>query len=415
MSTRAEWRDGWSLVAAAGMGMVVASSPIFSIGVFFAPLAAEFGWTKAQLAGAATINNAILVSASALVGHLVDRLGARKIALCGILGVSLAMATLSTMNDSVTSYWVRWVIVGMGVSLCSPLVWAKAIVSRFDRSRGLALAVTMSGSTLAGILAPVIVMLVMMHFGWRTAYLALAACMFIISFPMVFAFFYEARGVFRHSKSDASSIASGQSSRPSNSNGVTLRQAIRQPAFWLIAITFFLSGAAAAGVVVHLIPLLLDRGLAPMHAAAAFSLMSLAAVVGRLVTGYFLDRIPAPFIAAAVFSLPVLACVILIAVPSHDAVSLLASVLFGFAVGAELDLTTYITARCFGLSSYGKIYGLIQAAFAAGGAILPPLLGLVADRQGSYRGVIIVLASVFFASAVVLQFLRVPVSAPDGQ
>jgi MFS family permease len=157
-----------------------------------------------------------------------------------------------------------------------------------------------------------------------------------------------------------------------------------------------------------MIPILLDRGLAPMRAATAMSLLSLGAVAGRLGTGFLLDRVPAPIIGAGIFALPIVACIILLTMPATLPVAFLSAACFGFAVGAELDLTAYITARYFGIGSYGTIYGLMGAIYAGGGASLPPIMGQIYDRQGSYTGAIVLLGCLFFSSAAVLQFLRVP-------
>jgi hypothetical protein len=58
--------------------------------------------------------------------------------------------------------------------------------------------------------------------------------------------------------------------------------------------------------------------------------------------------------------------------------------LLGLAIGPELDLAAYITARIFGRLAYGKIYSLQFCLFCIGALPGTPLYGLAHDRTGSY-------------------------------
>jgi MFS family permease len=144
--------------------------------------------------------------------------------------------------------------------------------------------------------------------------------------------------------------------------------------------------------------------------------MSIAAVVGRLSAGFFLDRIFAPRIAAAWFAPPIIACAGLVVMPANTAWPYISAVFFGFALGAEYNLISYLSARYFGFKSYGSIYGALFAVFCVGQAVLPPLIGEIHRVEGSYRTGLIVLAGSFFISAGLLQFLgRYPDWGGDRQ
>ena len=61
----------------------------------------------------------------------------------------------------------------------------------------------------------------------------------------------------------------------------------------------------------------------------------------------------------------------------------MAAIALGFAVGAEVDLIGYFTARYFGLANYGMIcvqYGV----FSLGAGISPVLAGYIWDVNGNY-------------------------------
>jgi cyanate permease len=234
---------------------------------------------------------------------------------------------------------------------------------------------------------------------------------FAVAFPVLFAFFYDARDLARRGQG-RDSVAASDRSEAHQHDGLTAAEAIRSPGFWLLAVSSMTGGGAVTSVAIHLIPLLQDRGLDPMHAAAGMSIASVTAVIGRLGSGYSLDRIPAAVIAGAAFCLPILGCLMLLTMAINTSLAFVASAMIGLSLGVTLNLLPYVTARCFGLKAYGTIYGLIQTAFIVGGAMFPPLLGQLYEWQGSYSAALVVLATAFLLCAAALQFIKVPARTP---
>jgi MFS family permease len=413
MTVQQEWRDGWRLVPAAAAGMMTIAAQAYSFGAFVGPLHAEFGWNRAQLAVGISISGVISASTSALVGYAADRLGSRRIALWGTPIYCLAVAAFSQMGPSIDSYWTLYVVMAFASLMCSALIWTRAVVSRFVESRGIALSLTMCGTTVAGIFSPLIATFLIVHWGWRVAYIGLAIILLVITFPLVLAFFYDARDL-RESNESKPLPTALQSPQP-DLGGMTAAETLRTPGFWLLASSSLLSGAAVTTIPVHLIPLLQDRGVAPMQAAAGMSLVSLTAIAGRLGSGYFLDRISAVWVAAVTFSLGIVACMILLAGVTQTSLTLATSALFGFGLGSALTVMPYVTARCFGVKAYGTIYGLIYGAFIVGAAALPPVVGQLYERQGNYHDALIVWAATFFLAVTTLAFLKVPSRAATSE
>jgi MFS family permease len=407
MSVGDEWRNGWPVVLAASAGMMMIAVMPYSFGVFVAPLHEAFGWDRAQLALALSISGVLNVVGGPVIGYAADRIGVRRIALFGTSIECLAIAALSQVQPNIASYWAHYAFVAVGAMLCSPLIWTRAVVTRFRDSRGTALAFTAFGSTVSGIAAPLVATFLIAHWGWQNAFIALAAFLFVFTFPLVLAFLYDAQDLARRGLVDAGPPGEKPLETQSQA-GPTVREAVRTRAFWLVAVSGFTSAFAGVSVLIHLIPLLKDRGLAPMQAAAGLSVVSVVAVVGRLGGGYMLDRISAAAVAAISFSLAVVGCLLLLLAPVTVVISFVASGLLGLAVGVELSLLPYITARCFGLRSYGAIYALILAAFMIGSSAGPPIVGLLYEWQKNYDGGLIIMAVSFFLSGAVLQILKVP-------
>ena len=83
----------------------------------------------------------------------------------------------------------------------------------------------------------------------------------------------------------------------------------------------------------------------------------------------------------------------------------LAAFCLGVSAGAEWDALSYLTAREFGLKSYGRVYSLLVISVAIITAISPPIFGNTFDQQGSYREVLLISMVLLVLGPALLLFL----------
>jgi MFS family permease len=146
---------------------------------------------------------------------------------------------------------------------------------------------------------------------------------------------------------------------------------------------FFLMSASVHGCLIHLVPLLTDRGVSPQLAAMATSLFGGALLIGRVGAGYLLDRFFASTVAVTFFCGATLGLVLLWSGAS-GATAFFAAFCVGLGMGAEGDIIAYLIGRYFGLRSFSEIYGYAFGAFTLGGVVGPLLMGKAFDSTGSY-------------------------------
>jgi MFS family permease len=172
-------------------------------------------------------------------------------------------------------------------------------------------------------------------------------------------------------------------------SGLAFAQAWRTPNFWCLCAAFFLLSIALHGFLIHLIPLLTDRGVSGQKAAFFLSLLAASSIVGRAVSGYAADKAQAAlamgskYIALGSFLCATAGILFLWQSQSEAGVYVFA-LLFGLSTGAEVDLFPYMVSRCFGLKAFAEIYGYTLSAFGLGGVLGPLLTGLSFDATGSY-------------------------------
>jgi hypothetical protein len=95
--------------------------------------------------------------------------------------------------------------------------------------------------------------------------------------------------------------------------------------------------------------------------------MSVGVILECALIGWVIDRVFAPYVADIVFVVTACAC----APPNLSGAEAASAFVIGFALGAEIDLIAYLTARYFGLRNYGFIYGLSYSMFSIGAAAGP--------------------------------------------
>jgi MFS family permease len=374
-SARDEWRSGWRLVLASFSGVTLTALMAYSMGLFVEPLEREFGWSRTLISSGLTIYAFVSVILTGFVGILVDRFGPRKIALLSVPSFCAAYALIGTTSGSPFHWWALWVLVTLAAVFTTPLVWNAAVVSRFDKMRGLALSLALCGTALTAVVAPLIGGYLLARFGWRGTFFGIGAIWFAFSMPLVIAFFYSATDLERGSPAIAKKPAP---------DGADFREALRSAMFYKIAIASFLVMLVVTGCIVHFIPALRERGIDNATALTVASAIGFATFIGRLMTGALLDRAPAHLVGAAAFALPAVVCAVMSGLHGSLPLAFLAAVLLGLSAGAEMEVASYLSSRYFGMKNFGTLFGIIMGLISFASGLGPTFTALAFDSTGSY-------------------------------
>jgi predicted MFS family arabinose efflux permease len=371
-----EWRQFWPLPVTAALGCSTAGLVTFGLGPFIGSLQQEFGWSRASISAGVTILGLAGAVFGIPVGMLVDRIGPRRLALTGVLLMPAAIAMLGTATGSLTNWYALWVLVACAALFLQPTIWTSSIASRFDASLGFALAFTLAGHSFSAAILPVLATSLILALDWRSAFMAIGLIWVVAVFPLMFLF-------FRSAKDDVRKVEKG-SRAASELPGASFAEALRSAAFYKLILSSGFFAFTGMGTVVHFVPILTGYGASPLGAAGIASILGIFSFIGRLSTGLLLDRFSGRLVGAGAFALPVLACLLLLFYGTSPATQSVASALFGFAVGAEVDVIAYLVSKHFGLRKYGVIFGSVVAALAVGGALGPLAAGSAFDIYGGY-------------------------------
>lgn len=397
-ASRGEWRSHPMLPVAAMFGYSVSVIHIYGINPYIVPVTTELGWTREQFTWAFSV--AILFQAAMAIptGILVDKIGSRRLGLAGVVITCLAFAGLSTATADLTRWYILWAIISLVALPVQATIWTSAVASRFTAARGLALAVTLCGASIAQFAMPPLATTLIGDHGWRTAFWMHGLIWLAVVLPMVFIWFRGAHDT----------PAKATAARPPERKGMDFLDGLRSTSYLrlLIASLFFTFTVVALNF--QFMPLLSDWGIPPDSAKWFASLIGLASIVGRLGIGWLIDRFDAARIGSVVFLLPVVSALLLLFGREFGATPAIVAILLGFTLGAEVDVIVYLTTRFFGLRNFGALYGGLLAALSIGTALGPLAASRVFDRTGSYDSFFWVAMGLALAASLALFTLPRP-------
>lgn len=406
-------QNRWWAVFTTFVAGIVSSGAImvFATGIYLKPIGQELHFGRGVFSSALALANIMTAFATPVLGRLIDRYGMRIVMLPVIVFFAASTASLSFLTGSVTLLMVMFAIQGFFACVQTPTGYSKMVTARFDDKRGLALGIGLSGVGLGTILIPQYSRILLQHYGWRASYVGLGLAIFILAFTPVAIFFGEPDEM----KRDREVIKAGGKADNPNLPGITLSEAIRTPKYWSMIIGIFLLLTVTNGVLVHMVPMLTDRGISLTIAVAAMSIGGMALIVGRLIAGYTLDKIFAIYIVVFFLILPMIGVGLLISGVGGKLLTL-AVVIMGLSLGAEFDLMAFLVSRYFGVRSFGALYGFLLMFVNFANASGMFLMGWCFQLKHSYRPMLWAFEGCLVVSLLLMSRLgpyRYPIRKPE--
>lgn len=398
----AELKAGWLLLVACaiGVGCSAIALPFYSIGPLTKPVEAATGWARSEIQFAILFSSGLGALTSPVVGWLIERYGARRVAMPSLVGVSagLLLASFATTLEQFWAGYAAAAILGAG---SNPVLWSRVVAGSFEKARGTALGLALVGTAFIAMLLPGIVALAAPSLGWQGALRLIAAIPILIALPVVYLFLHPRD---TETPEQAAIVRTG----------LNTRQALGDRRFWILTGSILCGYLAISGAGPNLIPTLSDRGFEPAAAAGIASFYAISMIPGRILSGFLMDRLWAPLVACVVLLLPASACLI-IAHSTDPTMLALSCALLGLAAGAELDVLAFLTARYFGLRHYPQIYALSYVALASGSAVAPTIFSRIYESTQSYAASFQTATALFVAGGLlVLALGRYPVLPTGG-
>lgn len=382
------------ITACLGSYANLATALAYTFGVFMLPIAEATGWDRDKVAGA--IGPALLVNVvtQPLVGVLVDRVGARRVAIFAPFGLTIGLVLVALVPQTAGQFALLLAVAVLLGSCASPTVYSSLVTSTFEGSRGLMLGIALAFTGIGIASLPPLAVYVIGAHGWRDAYLAIAAVVTILGIA-------GALLMMRHRPERTFTVAQDGAVKP----GMTVGEAVRGRPFWVIFVAFVLLGAVANGIPLHIPVILSERGFSATQAALGMTVMGIAVIVSRPLLGFLYDRYDQRHVTALMLAGPLLGC-LLFYFTRQPALAVIAAAGFGIAVGGEFVGMACLLLRAFGLRAFGALYGLLTLAVGIGIGMGPILIARMHAAAGNYQIILAGAALTAVAASVAILTLR---------
>ncbi len=390
---------GWVIVAVTFVCFAIGYTSYHSFSIFYVAILEEFGWSRGATAVAFSCFMIVYGLTAPFVGGLVDRFGPRRIMPLGaiILGIGLLLTTqLSTLWQF---YLLFGVVAGLGLGGFGTVPTMTVLNNWFVKLRGTAAGLGTAGIGVGTFLLVPFLQTVISGYGWRTAYVVLAALTMLIVPPVAY-FFQRYRpqdmGLLPDGEGATKEGGDGRSARTSAESLIvdtdwvakewTLRSAIQTRRYWLILGGRYLELTCMQLFLTHQAAFFVDAGYDKAAAAAVIGTVGIMGSVGKILWGSVSDRIGREMCYTLAFSCGTVGAIVLLSIngSSPNWMQYAYAVIFGLWYGSAMVLLPSMSADIFHGRHFGSVLGGLYVGGGFGQATGAFLGGFIYDIAGSY-------------------------------
>ena len=384
---------GWWVLAASVVSVALAAGLSFwSFGLYIEPLEQEFGWSRWSISGGFSFGLLAAGLASPLIGRSIDRYGPRRVILLGALLTGGSFLLLATTTE-VWQWYLYQILTGIFRNMMFFIPFQTLVSRWFDRRRGLAVGVLGTGFSMGGFAVVPILRAVIDAVQWEGSFVVSAIVTVAVVAPLSLLLIRDhpsEKGL----QADGDEQPEGEPAGPVVLTGLTDREALRTPLFWVIAFALMMFFFAMFGWTSHAVPYYESVGYSKWWAAQLLALAAGSGIITRLIFGYIADRIARMEVAAMVLS-----AFLLLRDPDpagqwgerrSGVVFFLGFWFVGSSGGPMIE--PLLTARTFGIAYFASILGALAVVSTSGQIVSPIIAGAIFDATGAYDWALVVFA-----------------------
>lgn len=359
----------WRMAGVAFAVGFIVFGVVYSFGVFLEPIMADLGSGRSATSALYAISSSVFYFLGPATGWIGDRVGPRVITAGGALAMAGGLAATAFAPDIGTAYVTYGLGVGLGAA-CTYIPTFAVLGGWFNRWRTRALSIAAAGTGLGMLALPPLSAVLIERFGWRTAFLALAAISGIVL-------------------AISAVLVRPAPPRPDAPTSEPLGVTLRSRAFGLIYVSWVLGTMALFVPLVFLPAFAVGGGANPVAASWLISIVGGASVLGRLGIGYVRSSEGTLRLYKASILAMAGSYLIWLLLPAYGWLVVFAAVL-GLAYGVRIALVAPVLIELFGIGQLGGLLGSFFTATGIAGLAGPMLASFAVDYWGGHTGSILV-------------------------
>ncbi|MCH9009820.1 MAG: MFS transporter [Chloroflexi bacterium] len=390
------FQNRWVILAAGFVVLFFSGGSRFAFGLMLKPMSEDLGWSRSSLSLAFASFMVVLAVALPFIGRLVDRHDMRYILATAGIVAAIGLSLMGMVNAAWQVILFYGVIYAIGNAGTSTAIIGVLIVRWFERGRGIATSVAVSGNAVGQLVIIALLASLLAIVGWRTTYVALGIAYLVILVPVVLIFI---RAKSRSEREVAVEQDVNEAIGPVPA-AFPMRSVLGSRQFWVLLAVFFICGLQDFFVATHIVAFALDQGVSPVLSGNILALMGVMGLLGVLLSGAMSDRFGAVLPTALCFLLRIAIFGFIVYFQSTAAIIVFA-LLYGLTFLITAPLTVIFAGNIFGTRRLGTISGLITMVHHIGGGLGAFIGGVMFETWGSYDEVFVLM---FALSAVGMAF-----------
>jgi MFS family permease len=371
------------------MQALVIGVSVYCFAFFLVHWVEEFNTSRSELMLGFTGMTLIGGLLSPLSGMLIDRYPGRWVITGGVLAYTLGLLAVSVASGPWVIIVIFWLLMPLGMALAGPLMAQTLVAHAFDSRRGLALGICSLGTSIGGLLMPLVATTMLRQMEWRAVVSSLAVFTFVVIIPLTFLIVRQRAKPARDSAEPAA---------------VSTRDLLANPDVYLLGVAFLVPASLFVSVLQNAGLYAQDLSIPQQQAGMIVAASAMLMAVGKFMTGALADRIAHHYIY---YTLLCLAGVAMLLVAKAGGVASLAVgvLLLGATAGGVLPLVSAAAADRFGVANFGRAMGVVMG-FGALSGLAPLAAGWIRDFSGSYEVSFIALAPLVIPALFCFSRLR---------
>ncbi len=392
--------NGRHLVVVAAMcGLSAATVGLITnvAGLFFTPMATEFGIMQGAVSLMLTIANICVALGGLATRKLTKLMSLRTLLVAGtaiLVGSTLATAFVPGIGIA----YVLSATKGLAGGVIGFVLVTYVLNKWFEEQLGLVTSLAMGCSGLAGALFTPLVQSVVNGVGWRAGMVLVAVIMLILCLPAILF-------VPSCDPGDVGLAPFGSKEIPTSAH-VSGTQAQKTPIsvnklLFAGAVLYAILSAAVSAMPQHFPGFAEEVGLSAAVGAAMISVCMVANTLGKVVMGWLTDRIGARM---SILGYTVLVCASIVALllVHAPAAFIVAAFFFGLCYSRATVGLSMLCREVFGKRGFGIVYPVAALGCSFSNAVFSSAVGFAFDLTGGYTVSLVAFLGFLVASAAVM-------------
>ncbi len=344
--------------------MAIVGFALYGLPFFYDQWIDEFGWSRVTVTSGNAFSKLLVAPLFGFIaGWIIDRFGPRRVMMAGILMAGGALIGLGMMS-TIWMFYFLYFFNALGYIFGGPLPNQVLISRWFGRNRGKAMGIAYIGIGTGGFIVFQLAAFLINNLGWRMALTCIGIVMIIIAFPLAF---------FIKEPEKETSLEQKEK------ESVPIKNILKSPYFYLLALGSMCSIAAVGGTNQHLKLYLRDFQYSQSEAANVASLVLFSSIAGRLFVGWLADLLPRKYVMIIVYLIVATAIPFLL-FPDFPGRIYIFAIIFGIGLGGDYMIIPLMAGDLFGVKVLGRVMGIILVADGIAESLAPLMVGALYNQ-----------------------------------